>query len=106
MAHELDVKALRKSIGLTQEQLAALMGITAITINRWEHRRTEPTNYQVALLGRLELAAKCAAAKWIGPMLAANGPMAGLTFLLNLAADQESSREQPPDPLDIGPRPA
>ena len=88
----LDVKALRKSIGLTQEQLAALMGITSITVNRWEHKRTEPTDYQVALLGRLELAARCADAKRIGPMLAADGPMAGLTFLLNLAANQEARR--------------
>ncbi len=91
MAHELDVKALRKSIGLTQEQLASLMGITAITVNRWEHGRTEPTSYQVALLGRLALAARCADARKIGNMLAADGPIAGLTFLLNLAVHQEAA---------------
>ncbi len=68
------------------------MGITAITINRWEHRRTEPTDYQVALLGRLDLAARCAEAKRIGPMLSADGPMAGLTFLLNLAASQDARK--------------
>lgn len=88
----MNIKALRQSLSLTQEQLAALLGITAITINRWERGRTEPTDYQVALLGRLDLAARCAEAKRIGPMLAADGPMAGLTFLLNLAAGQELRR--------------
>jgi putative transcriptional regulator len=36
------VRELRLSIGLTQEQFAAHLGVTCGSINRWENGRSEP----------------------------------------------------------------
>jgi len=37
------IKGLRVSLGLTQEQLAAKVGVTFSTINRWENGRGKPS---------------------------------------------------------------
>jgi transcriptional regulator with XRE-family HTH domain len=37
------VHELRARAGLTQEKLAARLGVTFPTINRWENRRTRPS---------------------------------------------------------------
>lgn len=37
------IKDLRVSLGLTQEQLAAKVGVTFSTINRWENGRGKPS---------------------------------------------------------------
>ena len=36
------VKSLREAMGLTQEQLAAKIGVTVSTVNRWEKGRSKP----------------------------------------------------------------
>ncbi len=36
------VKAIRKAMGLTQEQFAAQFGVTVATVNRWENGRALP----------------------------------------------------------------
>ena len=36
------VKAIRKAMGLTQEQFAAQIGVTVATVNRWENGRATP----------------------------------------------------------------
>jgi putative transcriptional regulator len=37
------VRQLRHRLGLTQEKLAARLGVTFPTINRWENGRTKPS---------------------------------------------------------------
>jgi len=37
------VKQLRQLTGLTQEQLAAWLGVTFGTVNRWENKRVTPS---------------------------------------------------------------
>jgi transcriptional regulator with XRE-family HTH domain len=37
------VRELRERLGLTQEKLAAKLGVTFPTINRWENGRTKPS---------------------------------------------------------------
>lgn len=37
------VKRLRKSLGLTQEQFAAKVGVTFSTVNRWENGKGKPS---------------------------------------------------------------
>jgi putative transcriptional regulator len=39
----LDIKSLRKSLGLTQEQLANALGVSWITVNRWERNKSRPS---------------------------------------------------------------
>ncbi len=37
------IRELRLALGLTQEQLAAALGVTYSTINRWENGRSKPS---------------------------------------------------------------
>jgi putative transcriptional regulator len=37
------VRELRNRLGLTQEKMAARLGVTFPTINRWENGRTKPS---------------------------------------------------------------
>ena len=37
------VRQLRQLLGLTQEQFAARMGVTLVTVNRWENDRSKPS---------------------------------------------------------------
>ena len=45
-----DVVALRRFLGLTQEQLAAAMGISVHTLRNWEQGRRRPEGPALALL--------------------------------------------------------
>ncbi len=37
------IRAMRSHVGLTQEQLAAHLGVTYSTLNRWENQRGKPS---------------------------------------------------------------
>ena len=37
------IRKLRTSIGLTQEQFAAKIGVTVSTVNRWENDKDKPS---------------------------------------------------------------
>ena len=37
------IRTIRRRMGLTQEKLAAKLGVTFPTVNRWEHGRTRPS---------------------------------------------------------------
>jgi DNA-binding XRE family transcriptional regulator len=45
-----DIAALRRFIGLTQEQLAQAMGISVHTLRNWEQGRRRPEGPAIALL--------------------------------------------------------
>lgn len=46
-----EIKRLRKSLGLTQEQFAHRLGVTVKAVNRWENGHAKPTGLsQVALM--------------------------------------------------------
>jgi putative transcriptional regulator len=44
------VRELRFRLGLTQEQLAAELGVTFVSINRWENRKTQPSPMALRLM--------------------------------------------------------
>ena len=49
------VLELRHRLGLTQEQFAARVGVTFLTVNRWENRHTKPSRMALKLIqGTLE----------------------------------------------------
>lgn len=54
-----DLKALRERLGLTQTQLAQRLGVTFVTVNRWENGATRPS--RLALQKLRELAARAEA---------------------------------------------
>ncbi len=47
---EPDVKAIRKTLGLTQVQFAAMLGISVATLRNWEQGRRTPEGPAMVLL--------------------------------------------------------
>lgn len=43
MNYSLAIKALRKKLLITQEELASKLGVAFISVNRWENGHCEPT---------------------------------------------------------------
>jgi putative transcriptional regulator len=44
------VREVRSRLGLTQEELASCLGITFVTVNRWENRHSRPSKMAMKLL--------------------------------------------------------
>ncbi|MBD2067291.1 helix-turn-helix transcriptional regulator [Leptolyngbya sp. FACHB-671] len=49
------VRELRALCGLTQEQFAAKLGVTLVTVNRWENDRAKPMPLAVRQLSALAI---------------------------------------------------
>ena len=50
------VGELRAELGLTQQEFATLLGLSTVSVSRWEHKHTRPTDASEALLGLLDRA--------------------------------------------------
>ena len=48
-----DIKNLRKTLGLTQKELAARVKVDAITVSRWERGEQRPSSQAARQLARL-----------------------------------------------------
>lgn len=44
------IRAVRTALGLTQGELAQLLGVHLMSVGRWERGEARPTSYQEALL--------------------------------------------------------
>ena len=44
------VVSLRQRLGLTQEQFSARLGVTCLTVNRWENRKVKPSPIALKLI--------------------------------------------------------
>ncbi len=44
------VRELRFRLGLTQEQFAAELGVTFVSVNRWENSKTQPSPMALRLM--------------------------------------------------------
>ena len=49
-----EIKELRKKLGLTQEELARLLGVGFSTVNRWENNKATPTGQSLVTLNKLK----------------------------------------------------
>jgi len=47
------IKALRLSLGFTQEEFAHHLGVTLCTVNRWENNKSTPSRLAQKLLNQL-----------------------------------------------------
>lgn len=47
------IPELRSAMNITQEDLAKLLGVTAVSISRWENGKTKPTKIIKVKLDRL-----------------------------------------------------
>lgn len=48
------IKAMRKKLEMTQQQLARELGVDFTTVNRWENSKARPSQLATRQLGRLE----------------------------------------------------
>ena len=48
-----NIKALRKSMGLTQEDFAHRIGVTFATVNRWENNKAVPSKLALRVLEKI-----------------------------------------------------
>ena len=85
-----EIRHVRDSLRLTQSQFAALLGVHAVTISRWEIGSQSPTSYQEGLIQQFGIASKRrSTAEEIATVLVTAGAIAGLFFLLRGALEKE-----------------
>ncbi len=49
-----DVKELRKQLGISQDKLAALLGVAPYTVRRWESGRNKPSPLALEKLNNIQ----------------------------------------------------
>lgn len=50
-----DIKELRMKLGLSQEQLAQKLGVSFVSVNRWENGKSKPSALAIKALKDLEM---------------------------------------------------
>jgi transcriptional regulator with XRE-family HTH domain len=53
-----EIARIRADLGMTQEQLARLLGVHGLTVSRWERGKLRPNPHQEAILRAAEEAAR------------------------------------------------
>ena len=94
----MNVKATRKRLGLTQEQFARLLGISAPTVQRWEYGKTKPTlfhadiinqtNQHLSMIEKIEEKEKLSIGEIINNSLIGEGIAFGLYQFLKIIFDE------------------
>ena len=83
----MDVKALRRQLGLTQDELAEKVPTHSRTIRRWERKEVKPN-----LLGRARL--RAIMQEWQQRQARADGPTRRQLEAQHIAADSESDVQE------------
>jgi putative transcriptional regulator len=83
------VSTIRNKLGLSQVQLAQLLGVHPLTVSKWERGRLEPTPHQAALLESFLKASKAQKeiGSEVGALLMKAGVVVALYALLKAALD-------------------
>lgn len=50
----IDIKSIRTRLGVTQETLAQILGVSFQTVNRWENKGQKPSNLAIEKIKKLE----------------------------------------------------
>lgn len=53
---QLSVVGIRNRLGLTQQDFASLLGLSTVSVSRWEHEHTKQAEWSCALLGLVDRA--------------------------------------------------
>ena len=53
------IRKLRTTLGLTQEQFAAKIGVTVSTVNRWENDKSKPSPLAMLRIKKLQKKINC-----------------------------------------------
>ena len=87
------IAAIREGLGLTQAQLAQLLGVHPLTVSKWERGVLTPSSYQVDLIESFAKAKRkkpgVAFGALVAVTLATVGAAAALFVLLKAAMDDE-----------------
>lgn len=87
-----DITEMRGRLGLTQGELAALLGVHPLTVSKWERGLLRPTSHQEVLMESFDKARR--SNKKIGDeakqALVAAGVIVALTILLVAALEGEA----------------
>jgi len=83
----IDVRDARDRLNLTQAELGSLLGVTSVTVSRWENGRASPSEYQAGLIGAMLVARRRdpAAVDQAKALMVTAGVIAALAGLLYLA---------------------
>jgi putative transcriptional regulator len=86
-----EVSAVRTQLGLSQVQLAQLLGVHPLTVSKWERGRLAPTPHQSALLQSFGQAGKAKhdIGSEVSNLLVTAGVVVALFALLNAAFGKE-----------------
>ncbi|MCY3931985.1 MAG: helicase-related protein [Acidobacteria bacterium] len=87
---DVDVRRLRGRLGLTQEQFAERLGVSTITVHRWESGQSHPRRLALEKLAQLRQEAAAAAAASQAQPLRTLRPAARQTVGLDFAGDPEA----------------
>lgn len=81
-----EIRRIRKGLGLTQTELAQLLGVHSITVSKWELGTATPTSYQIGLLSEFGKAVmKDEVSDWLKTTLVTAGVITALYLLLQAA---------------------
>lgn len=82
-----DIASVRTKLGLTQLQLAQLLGVHPLTVSKWERGLLEPTHHQAAMLDSFRRArqAKSDVGELVATLLVSAGVAIALYALLSAA---------------------
>jgi putative transcriptional regulator len=86
-----DVTNVRTRLGLSQAQLAALLGVHTLTVSKWERGLSRPTEHQEALLTSFAKArrANTAVGEEAKKALVTAGVVVALFILLSAAVNEK-----------------
>lgn len=84
------VKAMRQRLGLTQQALASLLGLSFVSVNKWENGGSSPTGLSAVLLQLLESALRSHSPEEVTRSLRAAGG-AALDVVRTLTAMERSN---------------
>jgi putative transcriptional regulator len=85
-----EVRAIRDRLGLTQEQLAQLLGVHPLTVSKWERGLLKLSNHQGTMLRSFRKAAKKpAVGTEVAAALAGVGVVLALFLLLDAAVGKK-----------------
>src|SRR5271157_6634851 len=84
-----DIKALRSRLGITQARLAELMGVSFVTVSRWENGASAPSPSALATILKAEIAGLAAFGPAQTPQPEAAIPRAPEPQFLDFLADPE-----------------
>lgn len=85
------VAAVRHSLGMTQVELAQLIGVHPLTVSKWERGQTSPSSYQAAMLSSFQGAAQrqSGVGETVRGLLVGAGIAAAVYMLLKVALEED-----------------